>query len=337
MVIPLFLGACAGTAQRKMSSAPDRPEWIEKSPAEFPAARYLTGSGSGPDLESARDAARVEIAKVFSSRISAANFSSVSERTFSGESGAQTTAYREAAATVHVATEKVMAGVEVSRSWRDPGGGRYYALAVLDKSKVRAALSDRLAELDEQVGATFREMATTTDKLARARTALKVRAFLKSREAPASDLRVLSHGADVEPPYDLNSVRSAIEKALTALDVALTLRPVPRERVLAEIRKALNALGVEPGGNGGDLVVNCEASFESMEDPDPKSRWKWWCGSGTATLVDARNGREILSAAANSKEAAASESEALAKAESSLGKKLGAAITRGIADFLERP
>lgn len=335
--VSLFLGACAGTAGRKPYQPPGRPDWTEGPSVDYPSSRFLTGAGSAGDPEAAKDAARGEIAKVFSSRITAATYSSAAEGSFSGGGLSVATASQEVASTVRVAAQKALEGVEIVRAWRDPADGRHYALAALDRAKARGALLARLSELDGRGETAARELAAANDRLPRARAALKAQAVLKGREVLIADLRVISPGTPAESPFNAEELRTRSAAALAALDAAVSLKPEPRERVLAELRKALAALGLQTGGKGEDLLVACEASFEALEDPDPRSRWKWQRGAGSAKLTDARTGREFLAASVTAKEAAASEGEALAKAETALGKKLGAEITKGLTSFLEQP
>lgn len=338
-VFALGLTACAGTAGRKTSAAGGgpRPDWADGAAADYPRARFLTGAASADDPETAKDRARGEIAKVFSAKISVNSYASASEQTSSRQGAATTSSAQDVMQTVRTTSQKMLEGVEIVRAWRDPATFQYYSLAVLDRAKARATLEVKLSELDDRAAGFYAALPKAADKMEKARLALRLRAIFSAREALVADIRVLNPGDAAAAPFDLNTARNAVAEALAALDVKITVTPAGRERVEAEIAKTLNSLGIQVLTSRGaaDIEVECSALLEAMQDTDPNSRWKWQRGTASVALKDVKAAKTFTSVNVTAKEAAASDQEALAKAETSLGRKIGAEISRGINSYFE--
>jgi len=345
-----LLSACAGTAGRAarsdMGGSAARPDWADGVSAEYPRARYLTGAASADDQETAKDRARGEISKVFVTQVTVNTYAAAAEQTSTRQGDTAFSSSQDVMQTVRTTSRKMLEGVEIARTWRDPGTGLYYALAILERSKALAALDARLSDIDSGVTGLNREFSAAGEKMAKAGAALKLLPLLKARESVVADMRVLDPGGPAEPGFSISGIRRDAAAALAALDVAVVIVPENLERTAAEVIKALNSLGIEArtagagkagsrAGRDADIAVECSASFEDAADPDPRSRWKWSKGGAAVSLKDVRADKIFLSFNVSSKEADASPAEARAKAEIALGKKIGAGIGRGISSYFE--
>ncbi|HBA61576.1 MAG TPA: hypothetical protein DCZ92_12330 [Elusimicrobia bacterium] len=333
-----FLAACAGAPARKdAAAAGPAPDWAEGESAQYPRARYLTGVGYADDLPSAQDRARGEISRVFSTLVSVKTAVTASEQTSSQDGRTSSSSSQDVTQAVRSDSSKVLEGVEIAQSWRDPDTGRYYSLAVMERSKAKAALNGKLEELDARAAGLNAALPAAADKLAKAKAGLKLISLFKARESLTADLRVLEPGGSFEPAYDLNGMRRAAAAAVAGLDVEVLMSGDVSAPATAEIIKTLNTMGIQAkaGTGAADVVVDCAATFESLSDPDPRSRWKWWRGSAVISLKDAAASKIFLSFEVSVKEAASSPYEAKQKTEVSLGKKAGAGITKGITSYFE--
>ena len=339
----VLLSACASAAKKPGPAAAaqtPRPAWVDGADAGYPRGRFLTGVSSADDLAAAKDRARGEISKVFSTQITLNTAVAAAESTSEAQGKTSAFSSQNVTQNVRAVSQKNLEGVEIAATWRDGASGQYYALAVLERAKALAALDQKVLELDAQGRDTAAQLAAAAEKLQKAKHALKLLALLKTREALTADRRVLNPGAAGEAGWDLNAARRGAAKALAALDVALIMSKEDSAPVAAAVIKALNGLGIEAktaaGPGGADIAADCAVEFSAVPDTDERSRWRWHRGAAAVALKDARTSKVFLNFDAAAKEASATAPEARLKTENALGKKLGAEISRGIAGYLEK-
>ena len=337
LVCAAFLAACAGARVRPDGSVTARPDWADGSSAAYPRSRFLTGIGSADDLGSAKDRARGEISRIFATQVTMNTSAIASEQTSSQGGKSLSNSAQDVMESVRATSSKMLEGVEVVQTWHDSSTRQYYALAVLDRAKALAALSGKLEELDASVDDVNKSFSAAMEKMAKAKFAMKLLSLFKGRESLTADMRVLNPGGSTEPSFNINYLRRASADALAALDVAVTMSGDSSDQAAAEIIKTLNGMGIQAktGAGSADIAVDCAAKFEPMADPDVHSRWKWYRASATISLKDVKASKIFLSADVTAKEAAATAAEAKTRTEASLGKKVGAEITKGITAYFE--
>lgn len=344
--IPLaFLMASCGSAGHKPGRAAAmpvpaaRPAWIDGAAAEYPGGQFITGVASSDDLAAAKDRARGEISKVFTTLITMNTAVNSSEYSSESQGKTETSSAQNITQNVRAVSSKNLEGVEIARTWRDNATGLYYALAVLERSKALAALEDKTRELDAQGRDAETQLAAAAEKLQKAKHALKLLGILKTREALVADMRVLDPAGVPAPGLDVNAARRAAAKALSGLDVALVMSAENSGPVAAAVIKTLNGLGIEAktsaSAAGADIAAECSVELYAVPDPDQQSRWKWCRGTASVELKDPKTSRIFLNFDASVKEAAPTPAEARLKAETALGKKIGPEILRGITTYLE--
>lgn len=332
--------ACAstGTKTRDTVTAQVRPAWIDAAPAEYPRSRFLTGVSSADDLSAAKDRARGEIAKVFSTKITMNTAVTSSENTYIAQGLTEASSAQNIAQNLRAVAQKNLEGVEIAQIWRDEASGQYYALAVLDRSKALTALAEKTQELDARAADTAAQLAATAEKLQKAKHALVLLGILKAREALAADRRVLNPAGAAEPGPDTTSSRRSAAQALSDLDVALLMSRENSPQVAAAVIRALNVMGIEAktaaAADGADIAAECAVEFAAVADTDSQSRWHWYRGTAAVALKNVKTSKVFLNFDAAAKEAAANQGDARAKTETALGKKISAEISRGIADYL---
>jgi hypothetical protein len=140
-LIALAIGCTSGSSA---SRAGGKPDWVRGRSSEFPQHLYVTGFGVGSAPETARDSARAEIARIFRSQVESSVSSQTIGTTHEVDGRARSQVIETLEIATRVAAEGDFEGLYIAETWRERSTGTYYALAVLDKEKMRKVL---LAEL----------------------------------------------------------------------------------------------------------------------------------------------------------------------------------------------
>jgi len=220
ILLAVMTVACAAAPAFASHSKPD---WVDGASTEFPREQYLTGVGSADDLNTAKDRARGEISKIFSSQMTVVTNSQAAESTVQVTGKKDQNSFSQSVSnSVENVSKKLLEGVEIHATWQDEASRVYYALAILDKSKAVSAVTDKIADFDAQVKQYYAQMVQATDKLTRVKAAMKLLSLFKARKDLEGDLRVLD-GRGMPNPVDEAAVKSAAAKALEALDVVVDI------------------------------------------------------------------------------------------------------------------
>jgi hypothetical protein len=340
----LLFCACASASARKSAgpsgtkvSEGSRPDWTEGYGADFPRSRFLTGIGVGDDQASAMERARGEISRIFSTQVTMNSMVNSSEQDSSQQGKTSSTYSQDVSQAVRSTSQKVLEGTEIARAWKDKATGQYYALAILERAKAMAAISGKLDDIDGQARPLAAGLAAEPEKLVKIKNAMKLKVLLKGRKSLEADLRVLDPSAGARAGFDANGAADAEQKALASLAVAVTMTGDASDRVQSSVIRSLNLMGLDATTStaGADIIVDCALKFSTVPDTDLLSRWKWSRGSATMAMKDVKTSKVFLDFSSTAKEASSTDAEARAKAESSLGLKLGEQISQGISSYFE--
>jgi len=221
-LLPLILSLACATAA--WAGKHQKPDWVDGSSMEYPHDRYLTGVGSADDRSTAQDRARGEISRIFSTQVTVNTASQAMESTKQATGRKDETSFSQSVSNgVETVSKKMLEGVEIAETWQDEASRVYYALAVLDKSKSVSAITDKIADFDAQVKQWYAQMVQATDKLPKAKAAMKLLALFKGRKDLEADLRVLD-GKGMPNPVDEAAVRAVAAKTLSELDVVVDIQ-----------------------------------------------------------------------------------------------------------------
>ncbi|MDE2314762.1 MAG: LPP20 family lipoprotein, partial [Elusimicrobia bacterium] len=291
------LGGCAFLAGRKASTAA-RPDWIENWSAQYPGARYLAGVGIGYSRASAEDFARGEIAKIFSAQVNVQESASQTETDRSGGNGGTSSLLTSAFQNVRTASHKVLEDSRIAQDWQDPQSGQYYALAILDRQKASASLSEQIGDLDSQIEHQESDLKQSANKLARAKDAMGIVTDLAKRRELSAELRVVGQSGQGAPaPVDAASAQSDAQSALAALNVVIHLDGDGSEEVTNGVIRGLNDLGIQArqgDSSQKDLDIAVTGSvFTSQESLGAASPWKRARSEADIRVADASNSKTI--------------------------------------------
>lgn len=330
--------SCASAAKKdgtKVNKSSKTPEWTQNGNSSmFPQSAYITGIGSADDIDSAKDRARGEISKVFSTDIQATSMVSESERTVSSSKGSMTESSSEIGEDLRAVSKKTLEGIEIAEVWQDKNSFRWYALAVLERAKIRRIYRDKLAGVEEQLSIYEKQMDSAETNMDKAMAALKIKPLLKTKSSLEEDLKVIGGSGSFSGLESASALQQKAEAAISALGIYVEVVPA-NIRIQTEVATTLTSLGmkVSKTSAGADISVRCEAELAPFADPTPGSRWKWYTGEASVSLTDVKAGKDFVSFNVSAKKAEASETQAKASAEKDLGKKIGKGINESIENY----
>ena len=328
------LAACVG-AQVKASGR--RPDWVDGNSTAWPRGRYLTGVGRGEDPTSAEGRARGEIARVFSTQVTART-SSQSSETVTGRKGdqPQSSFSSTVASQVEEVSQRVLEGVEIVERWQDPAERTSYALAALERQKGAAAVLSRLAPFDAQLSQWNAELQSATTRLGRVKAGRRLLSLLDSRRALEADLRILE--APPSPPgVDEAKIRQQAAQALGELTCAISFSGPGAHEVETAVIKALAEVGIHaatgPISGPVDVAIEGKASVTPVESSDP--RWKFVRSSVSLVGRDDAAGRVFVQFDLADKGSAADAETAQRRSLANLASQVAGRLSAGISSYFE--
>ncbi|MBW2271894.1 MAG: LPP20 family lipoprotein [Deltaproteobacteria bacterium] len=281
------------------------PHWVARGPSKELTQGSFAGVGSGRDPETAAAVARAEIASVFHARIEQVLSDRQSTRLQDG--GEQST--EEVDIHTRVETRMALEGVEIVEAWRDPASGRCYALAALDRGRLRARLSDAAA-LEQELIAAAVALADgalpAEEQLGAVAQALDA---ARRRDALLANLRVA--GGTGEVASDREPSAHALERRLSSLKSRLPIgveawevdlesgaRLGALDPLRVELAKIVTELGFPvsqgPRAQTPWLQVECSLGFAAAHLP--RDRWPAYRWEASLEVSKAR-GDDVLAVA----------------------------------------
>ena len=167
------------------------PDWVNGESKLYPKDSYIIGIGIGKSIDDARSDARAEIAKIFGATITQKTNDSIKEIGFADKNGKNVTTQLETQATTQVSTNQVLNGIEVQETWTNPKNGLIYALAVLEKVKMKSALSDELIGYENTLKFELEESKKPYGAVEKIRSYTRMLSAIKERNAVYAKMRVL--------------------------------------------------------------------------------------------------------------------------------------------------
>lgn len=214
IALAFFLFACAQSKPAQATKPePSRPDWVDGKSFKYPDGLYLTGVGSASTRELAENSARANVAKIFKINLNAITSTTTTENLVNNrDSQLQEKTYSKVDASV----KKTIEGTVIEEVWRDAESNRYYALAVLDRDMAASIFKARIGEIDKEFGETKALALSTSDKLEKIRSFVRMKTLIKTREAVNTDLRIVDdNNQGMAPPYSPGKENADITRFLT--------------------------------------------------------------------------------------------------------------------------
>ena len=323
-----LLAGCAGSKT---------PDWVNgPTAAAYPSGQYMIGVGQGDTRAVAEQRAYAAVSRIFKADIMS---QSRDWETYLNleHTGSHHMERRLTVETMtRVSTDKLLENVRIADTWNDPKTNLYSALAVLDRASARAALSNRIRELDEAIKRNIKESREASDKLLTLQQLHRAVRNLITRETLNSDLRVVS-GQVISSQFSVPGLTQDLEKFLSgSLIVAVEVTGDQSDAVRQAIIETLLREGFPVTASLSredtvpDLLVRGETRLWPADLPDPKFRYVRWCGD--FTLVSPESQRIFGAIARSGREGHLNYREASNRALLALKHEVGTAVVKSLSE-----
>jgi hypothetical protein len=328
LALLFLLSACA--AQKV-------PDWVTGARASaYPDDRYMIGVGQGDTRAVAEERAYAALARIFKTEI--VSQSKDWESYFSLERKAATQIERKLTVETmtKVSTDKVLENVKIVDTWKDPKVNIFSALAVLERPAATAALSARIAELDDAIDRDVKESYQNIDKLLTLRQLHRAIRNVMTRESLNSDLRIIS-GHALRARFSVPDLTEELRKFLTrslviAVEVQGDHAAAVRQAIIETlVREALPVTtGTSVDASTPDLLIKGTAKLWAADLPDPKFRYVRWCGD--FTIISPETQRIVGTVTRSGREGHLNYREASNRALAVLKQEIGRAVVQSFTD-----
>jgi len=328
-----ILAACA--------SSPKMPDWVEGTKAAaYPDDRYLIGVGQAGSRSVAEERAYAAVSRIFKAEVMSQAKDWESYLSLERKGSVQIENRVTIETITKVSTDKLLESVTIVETWRDPKTGFFSALAVMNRTAGRAALTSRIADLDEAVDRDVQEARATAYKFLQLRGLRRAIRTLITRETYNSDLRVVSGGRGLPAEYSVAGLTRELEKLLNEdLIVAVEVKGDQAEAVRLAVVEGLireglpvTARSAQPmAGNAGkpDLLVKGETHLWRTDQSDPRFWYVRWCAD--FVVLDQGGQRVLGSVARSGREGHITEPEASNRALRVLQQEVSSALAKSLA------
>lgn len=302
------------------------PSWVTGDPAEYPSSQNLIGRGVGSTIDEASNRARGDLAAIFEVHIEVAT----ENTTTVTQSGKKEQVNRHATQQVSAKTDKVISGISIAKTWRDPVTQDFHALAVLPRSQASASLREELGKIDDELQQQTQAAKATDDEL------LKIGALNRALEASIkrdgfqASLKVVDpSGMGVQAPISQAAIQKQIGDTLKSIKIAPEVIEDSDSKEFASILKGgLASAGfLATGSAQADLVLQGKLI---LTDIGKKDGWYWMRATVEVSLVEKASGRvrgsQTWPAKASAQDAKTARSRALIEVEKLFKQELREAI-----------
>lgn len=315
------------------------PDWTSGQSRKYPGEKYLIGVGLGKDVDGARSSARAEISKIFKTRVTQSASDASSERLLRDGGETKSSSLAESAQNVTVSTDQELTGSEIAETWFDKKSKTWYALAVLDRHKLRTALAFELSDLEEKIQSLVSQANRSASTIDKIRALVSALSLWDKKEEIAERKRVVDPAAvpdtgDASSRAAIEAERNAAMKTLLfevdAQGDSAALREIVSDRI------AKLGFGIATGGakaaekTGATLItVNCRAEIEPFDRGN--RQWKFYNWSSGAEISEAKSGGvSFASVSKRGQSSALSDESARKKASLDAAQALGLAVEERI-------
>lgn len=269
------------------SAYADQPAWVKGDAAEYPNDQYLVGRGVGATEEEAKNRARGDLAAIFEVRIQVVSANTISVT----QSDKKAQVSKVATQQVSAKTDKVISGVEIAKTWRDPVSKDFYALAVLSRPKAAAGLREELSKIDDAVQQQMDAAKKENDPLLKIGAMAHALEVSIKRDGFQASLQVVNpSGHGVDAPIPQAEIQAAISDALKQVRIAPQVADGTQEAAFPGILKGgLAAAGflANDAANADFLLVGKLA----LTDLGRRSNWNWVRATVEVSLLEKATGR----------------------------------------------
>lgn len=280
-VLTLLITACSFTPDN--SDSP--PDWVNGQSKKYASALYLSGQGSAPSLNDAKDRARSDLAKQF--EVAIKEHGQQSQVFTSEQANGETMRSLDQRITRQLLTytSRTLQGVEIVEQWQDQSRDMYYALAVLSRNKARQQFEQNIRTLDQQSSQRLLQAEAETSQLRRASLVQQAIDSQQQRIVVQSSLQVVDLSGRGKPP---TLSLSELIRSRDALLQDISIQPAANGDMATELAKSLSGA---IAGAGFSIENTNRADYRltvrTLLDPVFEDNgWYWLRGTLEINLID---------------------------------------------------
>ncbi len=258
------------------------PDWISGAPSRYSSSQYLIGRGQADSGEEARDRARADLAKTFevSVAVESEDVQAFRSGQYEGSSSRRITAR----------TERVVEGIEIAETWKDPTSKTYHVLAVLPRLKAGTTLRQEIGRLDDATRQQLDRARDAQDLLLKIAAAAQAVSLQSDRAALQKTLRVVDPaGVGSETSVNLDKLRADLDALLKRVKLAPGVTPDATPGLEAIVKGALASAGLLADTSDKPEFM-LEGSL-ALEDLGRRDGWYWQRGTLEVKLIEAATNR----------------------------------------------
>ncbi|MBI2889350.1 MAG: LPP20 family lipoprotein [Nitrospirae bacterium] len=251
------------------------PDWVESGTSKkYPPEKYFIGVGNAPDLGTAQDKARAEIAKILRARVEQEQSEKETYRQQTTGKKTQASQTFEASTATRVKIDETLEGVAIAETFEEKS--MRYALAVLDREKTAMDLRKKVTTLELEAEELMKGAGADAAKIQKARSLYGAWERYEKADGYARQLAVVSptgsgislHGGEA---------RIRAEKALADIKFRVEVKGEGLEDVVKAITQALSGLGFTGAAEGEkeDLLVRGDVALEPYDRGSSLKFAKW--------------------------------------------------------------
>ncbi len=315
-------GTVSGTTLAS-KSGPTTVEGTSLKSSDYPASRYLTATGSGADRQQAAANARVEIARIFKSRIQA---SSLFYEDYSSDSnrGGHSRQQQHISTSMNISTEAVVSGIRIVQVVRQDK--EFIALAVLDREKTWTKLQKEIDRYDRLLAASMKQYQQQDDGLLKVKILKNAIEQYRLRQAIENQMLVLFPGRPVAPsPVSSQSIETELARVLLQdFRLAASISGDGADQVQRFLVQSLTRHGftVVSQADKAQILVKGRISLTPVPESSASGKWRYISWAAGFDLVDQKTGSVLASFSDSGRKGQLSFSRARSQALYHIGNRL---------------
>lgn len=281
----LFAGALAALAASLALAAP--PDWVNGNAKQYPNDLYLVGRGTGSTADEAGNRARGDLASIFEVKVEVVT----ANATEVVKSGSKEMVHKTASQSVSAKTDRVLSGVEIAETWRDPTTMDFHALAVMSRAKAAAGLREEIEKVDAAVRMELANAKAANDSLIKLGAMQRAFDTVVNRDGFQASLKVVDpSGQGLPAPVSQAALRVQMDNVLKGVKIFPQVDEDADTKEFAGILKGgVAAAGFLAQGIGkADLILIGKLD---LNDIGVQQGWYWVRASVTVQLVEKESGR----------------------------------------------
>lgn len=275
----LLLAACSTTPQKV-----NEPEWLSGNSTKFPATLYLTGQGSGADLNSAKDNARSELAKQF--EVAVYERSQQTQEYLRSQQQGEVVESLEQQVSRNLTSEtsRTLQGVEIGEQWRDKANKRYHALAVLSRNRSQQQFEQQIASLDNNTAERIKQAESTSAPLTKAVLIQQAIELQQQRSVAQSSLQVVDASGHGKPAtISLAELQRSRDAIINKIKLATSATGEMQDDLQHQLSSAASAAGFFLSEENADYTLTVTTK---LDPPLMQQGWHWLRGTLELNLKD---------------------------------------------------